>query len=122
MIVGSGPGIGSHVAAHFARNGFEKMILLSRDAERLINDALIVKTAAPRVLIDTVPVNLAQIDQVRLALKKVEELLDDTPLECVLFNAARSGPSEMLDFPTKSFQQDLQVRVHPRVATWHPPG
>jgi NAD(P)-dependent dehydrogenase (short-subunit alcohol dehydrogenase family) len=48
VIFGSGPGIGVHVASRFARGGFEKVVLVSRDAARLRNDAFIVYSTAPQ--------------------------------------------------------------------------
>ena len=115
VVVGSGPGIGSHVAALFAQNGFERIVLMSRNAMRLSADATIVRSSVPEAIVDTVTVDLAQTKSVESALKDVDRHLNGTPLECVFFNAARSGTSKVLGWPGEAFQRDLHVSLFPRL-------
>lgn len=89
VIFGSGPGIGVHVASRFARGGFEKVILLSRNARRLNDDAFLVYSNAPHVQVNTVTADLTKPAEVQRALRKVEDLLGNTPIECVHYNAAK---------------------------------
>lgn len=111
VVFGSGPGIGSHVAALFASRGFGKVVLLSRNAQRLEEDASFVKSKASGVSVETVTINLSDLDDVGRALQEVDKRVDGTPLECVLFNAARVGPSNLLEWTTGELENDLKVRV-----------
>jgi NAD(P)-dependent dehydrogenase (short-subunit alcohol dehydrogenase family) len=111
VIVGSGPGIGSHVAALFAQKGFQRVILMSRNVTRLRDDAMIVRSAVPRAIVETVSVDLADTQHVERALKEVDRRLAGMAPECIVFNAARSGVSKMPEWPTEGFQRDLQVSV-----------
>jgi NAD(P)-dependent dehydrogenase (short-subunit alcohol dehydrogenase family) len=109
VVVGSGPGIGQHVATVFAEHGFEKVILMSRNKERLAKDADAVRSVCSSVHIDEIVVDCADADSVRRALETVDDSLGQTPLECVLYNAARLGPSHFFDFPAERLGADLQV-------------
>lgn len=109
IVFGSGPGVGRNVAALFAERGFKKVILTSRDANRLSQDADFVRSASAGVSVDVVPFDLGKADEVQAGLKKVEESLKGTSLECVLFNAARLGPSKFFDFPAEDLENDLRV-------------
>jgi len=46
VVLGSGPGIGSQTAAHFAAQGFNRVALLSRNKQRLPEDAATIKNAS----------------------------------------------------------------------------
>lgn len=109
VVFGSGPGVGRNVAALFAERGFEKIILISRDATRLSHDAAFVRSAARGVGIHEIPTDLGDMDQVQRSLRRVETSLQDTPLHCVLFNAARTGKSEFFTFAPENLNNDLQV-------------
>ena len=91
VVFGSGPGIGRNVTSLFAERGFSKVILLSRDANRLKEDASFVKSAAEGVSVSTTTIDLADTEDVRKALGEVERELEGTQLEAVLYNAARGG-------------------------------
>jgi NAD(P)-dependent dehydrogenase (short-subunit alcohol dehydrogenase family) len=109
VVVGSGPGIGQHVAMVFAEHGFEKIILMSRNKDRLAKDAEAVRSACNSVHVEEIAVDCADADSVRGALETVDKSLGQTPPECVLYNAARLGPSHLFDFPAESLKADLQV-------------
>ena len=109
MVFGSGPGVGQAVAALFAERGFELVVLLSRDAVRLAKDAEYVRSTRKDTTVYEIPVDLGDTESVQEGLKTTEMFLNDTPLECVLFNAARTGKSEFFDFPAASLESDLRV-------------
>ena len=109
-VFGSGPGVGRNVAALFAERGFEKVVLLSRDASRLSQDAEFVRSASSKASVHEITVDLGDSEQTQKSLKQVDEALAGTPLECVLFNAARLGKSEFFDFSAEVLERDLRVR------------
>ena len=111
VVIGSGPGIGSHVPAKFASQGFNKVVLMSRNRDRLKEDAKRVTDAAPDANVDVVTVDLSNTDDVRRALAEVDEKLAGTPVEFVLYNAARVGPSKLFDWKPEDLEKDLRVRA-----------
>lgn len=114
VVVGSGPGVGSHIAAAFAQRGFQKVILMSRNLARLMDDATIVKSVAPETTIKIIDVDLTHAsERVEASLDEARRWLGNTPLECIFFNAARSDVSTLLDWPVESLQRDLQVSRPP---------
>lgn len=108
IVFGSGPGIGRNVAALFAERGFSRIILLSRDTNRLKEDAVFVQKSS-KATVDVVRIDLADTQNVRKALMEVDRLLSGTPLEAVLFNAARVGVSKMFEFAPEQLESDLRV-------------
>jgi NAD(P)-dependent dehydrogenase (short-subunit alcohol dehydrogenase family) len=110
MIFGSGPGIGRNVAALFAERGFRKVLLMSRNEQRLAQDADIVRSASAGVDVREIAVDAANTDSVRQALEKANDALGETPLEVVLFNTARTGPSKFFDFTVEELEADLRVQ------------
>lgn len=52
---------------------------------------------------------MGDLGQVQENLKKVDHFLEGTPLETVFLNAARTGKSNILDFPIEVFENDLKV-------------
>jgi NAD(P)-dependent dehydrogenase (short-subunit alcohol dehydrogenase family) len=110
VVFGSGPGVGRNVAALFAERGFEKVILISRNATRLAQDADFVRSACAGVSVHETPFDLGKSDEVQKGLEKVNQSLRGTSLECVLFNAARLGKSPFFEFSAESLENDLRVR------------
>jgi len=111
VVFGSGPGIGVHVASRFARGGFEKVILLSRDAARLRDDAFIVYSNAPQVEISTVSANLVRAADVQRALRRIAEILGDTPIECIHYNAAKASRTLLLEESSVDLRANLEVSI-----------
>ena len=103
LVIGSGPGVGSHVAAAFAQQGFHKVILMSRDIQRLSDDAIIFKSVAPRTVVDIISVDLTVAERVEGALEEAQRLLTAMPPECIFLSAARSGLSNLLVGLWKTF-------------------
>lgn len=97
------------MAALFAKRGFEKVIVMSRNADRLEQDADAVRSANSQTSVREIPVDMGNLEHVRESLKKVEEALKETSLECVLFNAARTGKSEFFEFSPEQLGNDLNV-------------
>lgn len=91
VIFGSGPGIGVHVASRFARGGFEKIVLLSRNQRRLSDDAFIVYSNAPQVQVSTITVDLTVPADLDRALQEIEYILAGTPIECVHYGRWFTG-------------------------------
>jgi NAD(P)-dependent dehydrogenase (short-subunit alcohol dehydrogenase family) len=113
IVVGSGPGVGAHVAATFAQQGFHKIVLMSRNKDRLKDDALLVKAAAPQTTVDVVTLDLVEYELVETQLEEARWRLGEVPLECIFFNAARAGRSKLLEWPVVNLQRDLQVSPSP---------
>jgi len=107
VVLGSGPGIGSQTAAHFAAQGFNRVALLSRNKQRLPEDAATIKKASSSARVETYAVDLAEIDELKKTLKQVETDLGKP--EVVLFNAARVGPSKIGEESVESVLQDFKV-------------
>lgn len=109
VIFGSGPGIGVHVASRFARDGFEKVVLLSRNAARLKNDAFIVYSNAPQVEVSTVAADLNSPTDVQHALRTIGDILGDTPIECIHYNAAKASRTVLLEESAADLRANLEV-------------
>lgn len=109
LVVGSGPGIGRNVPKLFAARGFKQVILLSRDATRLQEDAAYVKSASKDVEVHTIPTDMSRKQSVSDALTKIEPLTEKIPLQVVLYNAARVGTSKFFEFEVKGMEEDLAV-------------
>jgi NAD(P)-dependent dehydrogenase (short-subunit alcohol dehydrogenase family) len=111
IVCGSGPGVARGIATLFAERGFQKIILMSRNAERLSEDAQHVCSGSATVAVYEVPVDFGDKEQVHEGLRRVELALGETPLDCVLYNAAKTAKSAILEYPADDFRADLQVGV-----------
>lgn len=111
IVVGSGPGIGQHVATEFAQRGFEKIILMSRNKQRLPQDADAVRSTCPATNVEEIILDAADPKSVADALREADRSLESTQLECVLYNSARPGTSHFFEFSEEDFQADLRVCI-----------
>lgn len=111
VICGSGPGVARSIATLFAERGFQKVVLMSRNAERLSKDAQLVRAKSAAVTVYEVPADFGDQDQVREGLRRTELALGETPLDCVLYNAAKTAKSAILEYSSDAFRTDLQVCV-----------
>ena len=112
VVFGSGPGIGRSTAAYFAEKGFKHVFLLSRDTSRLDEDAKFISSVASDAKVQTLKIDLAaDEDTIRSILREIDEKLkaEGVPLEVVLYNAARVGPSRVLEWERKSLEEDIRV-------------
>lgn len=107
-MLGSGPGIGVGVSKLFASHGFNKIALLSRNAERLQTDAESVKKAAkPDAVVKTYPVDLADTKAIAKVLAQIEKELG-TP-EVVVYNASHLTQSKLGVYSEEEVEVDLKV-------------
>ena len=110
LVLGSGPGVGRNVAQLFASRGFQQVVLISRNAERLEEDAEFVKKSASGVQVHTVPTDLGDRNSLNKSLAQVDKLLSSHPLQAVLYNAARVGVSKFFEWSVEELESDLAVR------------
>jgi NAD(P)-dependent dehydrogenase (short-subunit alcohol dehydrogenase family) len=109
VVFGAGPGIGRSVAAHFASQGFDHLILLSRNAQRLEEDKQAISAAASNknVRIDTATVDLSSQESVQKALQQIDSLTEE--IEVVFFNGARVAPTPLFETPVEDIEMDFRV-------------
>jgi NAD(P)-dependent dehydrogenase (short-subunit alcohol dehydrogenase family) len=114
VLFGSGPGIGLHVATLFAQKHFQHIILLSRDKDRLEEDAAVVRAARPGIHVTAIACDLSNLQSVRDALAAIDKSLQagKSTLEVVCFNAARVRPTDLLTEPPEEYEVDFKVSEH----------
>ncbi|KAL7934685.1 NAD(P)-binding protein [Trichoderma chlorosporum] len=119
VIIGSGPGIGSHTAAILASKRFNKVALVARNPTQLEKDAAFVSNAAPgQVEVKTYPTDITDSGRLSATLAQITNDLG-TP-EFVLFNAAIIALTPLLEFDDESILQDFKIStiaLH-NVAKW----
>ncbi|OAL02463.1 NAD(P)-binding protein [Phaeosphaeriaceae sp. SRC1lsM3a] len=111
IVFGAGPGIGNNTALAFAKKGIEHVILLARNTERLqSSDAPFVSKASNSVKVDTVRIDLADLDSIPSVLAQVDSLTQGEDVEVVFFNAARIKPSEVLGVSVDEIHEDFKTQ------------
>lgn len=111
VLIGSGPGIGRHVAAEFASHGFRRIGLVSRNGSRLKSDATFVSDihGAPKDLqVQTYPTDVTDPEGLQRTLKQIGT--DLGPPEVVVFNAARVEPTTLNETGWERVLEDFKVR------------
>ncbi|KAG4414457.1 hypothetical protein IFR04_012420 [Cadophora malorum] len=93
VLFGSGPGVGASQPS--SQNAASKRSFSYPETQ----------IAYPRT---PKSVDFANAEQVDAALEKVTAALDGERLECVVFNAARPGPSKFFEWTPEGLQSDLQ--------------
>lgn len=107
VLIGSGPGVGVATASLFASKGFN-VALLSRNADRLKEDATAVKkSASGNVKIETFPVDVSDHAALKQTLEKTVSSLGAP--EIVVYNAARVGPSTFGEFTADEMISDFKI-------------
>lgn len=111
IVIGSGPGIGAHVARQFARQGFSKVALVARNPEQLEKDRASVENAvgSANVTVKTYSVDIADLPELTKTLNKIGDELG--PPEVVFFNAARVNLSTLLEVDEEEMIYDFKVRL-----------
>lgn len=114
LVIGSGPGIALSTAALFAEKKFNKVALLARSPERLPQDKAgileILKSKGKKdIEVVTWSVDISNSAAFKKVLGEVEQKYDD--LTCVLFNAAKVAPSQLLEYPEEEIVKDFMVRL-----------
>lgn len=112
VVVGIGPGIGRAVTTKFASEGFDRIFIMSRSAERLEEEKAILlkETSNKDVKIEAITADISDPKSLATALKKVDE--SRVTVESVFFNAARVAPSKLLEFPVEEMDRDWRVIRH----------
>lgn len=113
VILGSGPGIGLHIAKTFSVRGFTHVALISRDSGRLKQDEDQVLDAIQErgysCQVRTWTCDLMDFDQLD---KTLEEVKAFGAVECVVFNAARVAGKEVLEEGVEAIEKDFRVRCY----------
>ncbi len=109
---GSGPGIGLATATLFAEKKFNKIVLLSRSSTRLQEDrSNVLRSLASRgktdVEVTTYSVDISDSKGFQSILNQAASALPD--LTCVLFNAAKVAPSDLLTYGEEQMLEDFKV-------------
>ena len=109
VVVGSGPGIGVATAAKFASKGFN-VALLSRNADRLQEDAAKVKQAGKGdVKVQTFTADASDHVALKKTLENVQQAMG--PPEVVLYNVARIAPAVIGDTEPEYLLEDFKVKT-----------
>lgn len=111
IILGSGPGIGNHIAASFLSKGFTHAILLSRNTTRLQEDAAFVQphASSPTAKVSTLRLDLSDLASIPSVLEQIDNLLAGQAPEVIVFNAARIKQTEVLSVPVSEIEEDFRV-------------
>jgi NAD(P)-dependent dehydrogenase (short-subunit alcohol dehydrogenase family) len=125
VVIGSGPGIGVATASLFASHAastFTHVALISRDGVRLQSDRTSVLAAwssakqtfkvdghrtRAEIDVSTWTQDVTDTRTFEKCLKLIEQKVGG--ISCVLFNAARVGPSDLLSFEESDILEDFAV-------------
>lgn len=113
LILGSGPGIGVHIAQTFSVRGFTHVALVSRDSSRLEKDQDQVLDAIQErgysCQVRTWTCDLSDLEALE---KTLDEVKGFGGLECVVFNAARVAGKPPLEEGLEDMERDFRVGGH----------
>jgi NAD(P)-dependent dehydrogenase (short-subunit alcohol dehydrogenase family) len=116
VVVAAGPLIGVGVAALFAQKGFTHIALLSRNAERLRQDAkdggLPIGAGATNIIVKAYAADVTIPDNLNRALRQVEA--DFGAPEVVVYNGARVSTASLSNWDTwteEDMVMDFRVRL-----------
>ncbi|KAL3960027.1 hypothetical protein ACCO45_005144 [Purpureocillium lilacinum] len=110
VVIGSGPGIGVHVASAFATRGFNRVALVARNQAKLNSDRATIEKAAAAgasVQVGTYATDITDHVAFNNILNKMDEEMG--PAECVFYNAATVRPSVLLETSEVDMEQDFKV-------------
>ena len=115
LVIGSGPGIGVHVAVEFAKHDFSNIILISRQDENLQRDKNQVIGTLKRsdLTVTTHQIDITDEASLKAILSKVTA---SSRIDCVLFNAARVDQSSFFEFSTAEIRQDFEVSTLEKIS------
>ncbi|UNI20145.1 hypothetical protein JDV02_006264 [Purpureocillium takamizusanense] len=112
VVIGSGPGIGAHVAAAFAARGFNRVALVARNQAKLNRDrAAIVEQqqeGCAGVHVGTYATDITDHVAFHNTLNRMDEDMG-SPAECVFYNAATVRPSALLETSEVDMEQEFKV-------------
>jgi NAD(P)-dependent dehydrogenase (short-subunit alcohol dehydrogenase family) len=114
IVLGSGPGIGVGVASRFASQNFDRVALLSRNAERLQSDVAAVSEAArganrSDVTVQPYPVDVSDTASLERVLRQVVQELGKP--EVVVYNAAALRPGKFFEATEEDVNRDFKVSI-----------
>lgn len=113
LLIGSGPGIGLSTATLFATKKSKSVGIISRNASRLAQDQQAIEEEALKsgseVKVSCWSVDITKPEPFENVLKLAKETLGN--ITCVIFNAARVAPSELLKFPEEEIMEDFKASV-----------
>lgn len=112
LVLGSGPGIGVHVAKCFAVRGFTHIALVSRDEKRLAKDEDQVQDAIQErgysCQTKTWTCDLTDFEQLKKVLGEIEGFGE---LHSVLYNSARVAGKPPLEESIEAIEKDFRVSL-----------
>ncbi|KAJ6439666.1 short-chain alcohol protein [Purpureocillium lavendulum] len=112
VVLGSGPGIGAHVAAAFASHGFNRIALVARNQAKLNSDRAAIEKAAgagAHVEVGTYATDITDHIALENTLNKMDEEMGVA--ECVFYNAALVRPSILLETSEADMEHDFKVAL-----------
>jgi NAD(P)-dependent dehydrogenase (short-subunit alcohol dehydrogenase family) len=117
IVLGSGPGIGVGVASHFASQNFDRVALLSRNAERLNSDVAAVSEAArganrSDVTVKPYPVDVSDMASLERVLRQVVQELGKP--EVVVYNAAALKSGKFFEATEEDVNRDFKASIRSR--------
>jgi NAD(P)-dependent dehydrogenase (short-subunit alcohol dehydrogenase family) len=108
LVLGSGPGIGGHVASVFAAKRHHNVVLIARRADALeAEKATVLAAVGAHVNVKTYAVDTTDTTELLAALDDADATFGRP--EVVFYNAARVLPSEPLVHPVEDIEYDLKV-------------
>jgi len=112
VVLGSGPGIGVGVASHFASQNFDRVALISRNADRLQSDVDAVTAAAREsnrsdVTVKPYAVDVSDTPSLERVLRRVVEELGKP--EVVVYNAAALRQGKFFETSDEDVNNDFKV-------------
>ncbi|KAL2074648.1 hypothetical protein VTL71DRAFT_8427 [Oculimacula yallundae] len=108
LLIGSGPGLGVAISKHFAQQKFSKVAILSRDSARLSSEAKAIEAfvTGKKVTVKTWSIDITNSEKFKTVLKEVGDWGNVT---CVVFNAARVQPSQLLEESEEEILKDFMI-------------
>lgn len=112
VMFGSGPSIGRAVAVEFGARGFDQVILVSRNLQRLEEDKAAVKAAAskPDTRVDIVIGDMSSEVSMAKAFQKIDTISEN--IEAIIVNGAHVAPSQLFEYTTEEIVNDFKVGLH----------
>lgn len=95
VLIGSGPGIGRHVASLFASNRFNAVALVARSTIRLTEVQKDIERLASGAQVRTYPIDVTETEAFSEVLQQISRDLGQP--ECVYYNAAEIIITKLLD-------------------------
>lgn len=112
VLIGSGPGIGRHVASLFASNRFNAVALVARSTQKLAQVQKDIEQVALGAQVRTYPIDVTETEAFSKVLEDISRDLGQP--ECVYYNAAEIIVTKLLDDVEGTVLYDFKVREFSR--------